>query len=412
MSTTNDHLLRYAEEWITTRLSDRQAVQLPYIGSFAPVYIPDYLLANRDGTYTLMPPSIGLDYRADSFLLNDKNYTTLDTEAPDHPVPPEMITAIADLHALDSGVVEQELTEYFSLFFTRLFRGRRVQLLGLADFFITEESGHLLLNIEWTPQILETLSYPFRPYKPITLPAGQALPEAEIYDSEPDNGLLQVAVRHTAPDPTPEPHRPAVEEIPLPTPRQAPTPPATPAPKQRSHSRLLVGLLVGLLGCGAVAGIALWLWRAPLTSDHGSPAAPRSLPPVVKATPVTTPDSVTPPAPADTIVPTEPAVEQPTTTHILATDTLGSGQSLAQLARKHYGKTIHWVYIYIQNSDHLTDANNIPPGTVLEIPDLEIFGLKKDNTEAVTEAREWAALILNRKFASYKEQRPTLPCNK
>jgi len=44
--------------------------------------------------------------------------------------------------------------------------------------------------------------------------------------------------------------------------------------------------------------------------------------------------------------------------------------TLSGLARKYYGNTHCWVYLYAANRDQLTTPNNIKPGTMLTIPEL------------------------------------------
>ncbi len=47
------------------------------------------------------------------------------------------------------------------------------------------------------------------------------------------------------------------------------------------------------------------------------------------------------------------------------------GMSLAQIARKHYGITEFWVYIYEANADRIADPNQLPNGITLMIPRLD-----------------------------------------
>ena len=47
------------------------------------------------------------------------------------------------------------------------------------------------------------------------------------------------------------------------------------------------------------------------------------------------------------------------------------GMSLAQMARKHYGITEFWVYIYEANADRIADPNQLPDGITLMIPRLD-----------------------------------------
>lgn len=51
---------------------------------------------------------------------------------------------------------------------------------------------------------------------------------------------------------------------------------------------------------------------------------------------------------------------------------LKPGMSLAQLARKHYGITEFWVYIYEANADRIKNPNRLPDGLTVMIPRLDV----------------------------------------
>lgn len=51
---------------------------------------------------------------------------------------------------------------------------------------------------------------------------------------------------------------------------------------------------------------------------------------------------------------------------------LKPGMSLAQLARKHYGITEFWVYIYEANADRIKNPNRLPDGLTIMIPRLDV----------------------------------------
>ena len=57
-------------------------------------------------------------------------------------------------------------------------------------------------------------------------------------------------------------------------------------------------------------------------------------------------------------------------TEFIATETVGKGSRLAYLARKYYGQTDLWVFIYEANRDQFPNPNDIKAGDKLRIPKL------------------------------------------
>lgn len=65
--------------------------------------------------------------------------------------------------------------------------------------------------------------------------------------------------------------------------------------------------------------------------------------------------------------------------------------TLSKLAREYYNNTYCWVYIYIANKDHITNANDIPEGSSLIIPELtaeEMKITKEGSLRLYSEARQ------------------------
>lgn len=63
-------------------------------------------------------------------------------------------------------------------------------------------------------------------------------------------------------------------------------------------------------------------------------------------------------------------------------ETVVKGSRLAQIARRHYGETEYWIYIYEANRDKIANPNDLPVGLVLTIPDLSERhrGMTKEQT--------------------------------
>lgn len=78
------------------------------------------------------------------------------------------------------------------------------------------------------------------------------------------------------------------------------------------------------------------------------------------------------------------------------TDTVKAGNSLARIARTHYGKSDFWVYIYIANESKLGNPDRIASGTILVIPPAEQYGIDCNDPESIKRARAKASEIYNK----------------
>ena len=67
---------------------------------------------------------------------------------------------------------------------------------------------------------------------------------------------------------------------------------------------------------------------------------------------------------------TEQPAQQPSNVTILATETVTSQMTLAQLARKYYGNPSCWVYIYAMNKGAIRNPNTLTVGQKIRIPEL------------------------------------------
>jgi len=76
------------------------------------------------------------------------------------------------------------------------------------------------------------------------------------------------------------------------------------------------------------------------------------------------------------------------------TEVVRPGSRLAQIARRHYGQTEFWVFIYEANMDKIEDPSNLPVGIELEIPDLSKRLSKMNETQALEEAQRVKARLI------------------
>lgn len=189
--------------------------------------------------------------------------------------------------------------------------------------------------------------------------------DEEVAESEPEP--------ETAPQPEAEPEPSAV----LPALYQQPGTASETARVRRSNTALIATLclLLGIIG-GCVAGFFSYvplrdhLCRNDVIIDtvrlqpvYNTPVKADTLPadtltPVATAEPATTP----------------PQEDEKPRTPAKIYDTVTKTRFLATLARKHYGQSIYWVYIYEANRKHLPSrVALIAPGTRVEIPPIEKY---------------------------------------
>lgn len=88
--------------------------------------------------------------------------------------------------------------------------------------------------------------------------------------------------------------------------------------------------------------------------------------------------------------------EQKAQTEQPRTDVVKSGYYLTTMARKYYGKTDFWCYIYEENKAKLGDPNKIPAGTEVVIPPAEKYSINKDDSESLKRAAAKIAEINSR----------------
>lgn len=387
MSDKSD-ILRQAQALMQARLVEQSDFVLPCIGLFRARFCEEYILTEERGRM-LMPPHIALEFIPAEYLLEAQRYTQLDYDAPTSYVTQEFIESLALLYNLDEEEVSRALAAEIKEFLDGLFRGRRVSLFGLGDFYVTEEiEGVLLLNFVPSSAVIELLNQPFSVYKPTLLREGVQFPELQTISTVAEGATVaQFAITDSI-TASEEPEKPEVIEQPV----QAEavlveaTSVASPEKKSRNTAPIL------WISLAVVALLALVVWwlapksPAPLSEESKQVAVVKDTIPVAKDTLILTPEN---PIAIDTIQ-------------------VSRGGSLAQIARRYYGNVYYWVYIYMANKDSIPDPNNLRYGQTLMVPSLECYDLRKDSLEAVQEAKAWETIIQNRKFESYREQRATI----
>lgn len=95
-----------------------------------------------------------------------------------------------------------------------------------------------------------------------------------------------------------------------------------------------------------------------------------------------------------TVQPTVKPTVKPTTTSPKA-DTFRVGDRLTLMAEKHYGHKVFWVYLYIYNKDHISDPNDIPVGTIINIPAQDMSRMNPKDPTCLKKALELQEKILS-----------------
>lgn len=90
-------------------------------------------------------------------------------------------------------------------------------------------------------------------------------------------------------------------------------------------------------------------------------------------------------APVDTL---------PMTSAPLAKVTIQKGDRLTSYANRYYGHKLFWVYIYQHNRQLITDPNNVPIGTELEIPAPELYDIDAKSRHSLEAAAALQTEIL------------------
>ena len=63
-----------------------------------------------------------------------------------------------------------------------------------------------------------------------------------------------------------------------------------------------------------------------------------------------------------------------------------TGSRLTLISLKYYGSKLFWVYLYEYNRAVITDPNNVPIGTVIEVPAPEMYGIDRRDRSSIEKA--------------------------
>ncbi len=201
---------------------------------------------------------------------------------------------------------------------------------------------------------------PEPPVAPVVAPPAPQPPTIPVAPPVPEPKAPEMPV----PAPAPQKEEP-VEEEPV-----AETPVADAAASRRSWWR---GFAVGALSMLLLAALVGMLTHCGGSTDGDNH-------PEVIAT-----DSVAGDSASVAQSAAEPAVP-------VVTDTVTDKKEdwPVNIAKRHYGHEVFWVYIYLENKDKLDDYMRVPSGTVLVIPPAEKYGINASDPASVKKAQEEA----------------------
>ena len=83
---------------------------------------------------------------------------------------------------------------------------------------------------------------------------------------------------------------------------------------------------------------------------------------------------------------------------VIARVKIEPGSRLTLISLKYYGSKLFWVYLYEYNRAVITDPNNVPIGTVIEVPAPEMYGIDRHDRSSIEKAAARQTEILSGKL--------------
>ena len=94
-----------------------------------------------------------------------------------------------------------------------------------------------------------------------------------------------------------------------------------------------------------------------------------------------------------------PEVEpEATSPKVIARVKIEPGSRLTLISLKYYGSKLFWVYLYEYNRAVITAPNNVPIGTVIEVPAPEMYGIDRHDRSSIEKAAARQTEILSGKL--------------
>ena len=357
----------------------------------------------------------------------------------------QLITGLASATGVDNNTARRFLRILFSTIEDSLAAGHSVTIKGVGTFKpIADEMQGKGISVAFTPdkEIAGELNRPFEMFTAVELADGVDFTECEdennvtANDSEPTTDATEDITEAPLQDDIIEEHKlywPEEEEnitVDESEPSAAPEPVETPNESQnlrwpeedeettepeqtepeeseeeqipqdslKKHNLLWVWIALILVAVIAVAYLAA-VYTTPIghrEAEEQQVDAPDTTV-VIEEVAV---EDIAAVAPQENAEPTAPeAIDEPKTE--VASDNSKEPVydivevSLIRLAKKHYGESSYWVYIYEANSDIISNPNRIRPGQKVLIPDKSTFP-GSSRSETVSIAKRKQTELLNR----------------
>lgn len=289
---------------------------------------------------------------------------------------PQLVGLVAEKANTTERMSELFLQELFAVVTQELTESKSVMIKGLGTFKVTKtESGK---DVIFTPDkdLAEAVNAPFAQFVPVVLcdevtdemlseidnsiedPKEDELQEAE----SPKEDTIQSQEEQSQEAVIEQPQEQSTEEVQIAQETVAPIPssPLQDEEPQDSESRNYRKWLIA--AAAAVALIAVWYFFTHHSKDRSDKAT--------ETTQVAKNDTTT-----------NEAKQQP-----VVTDTIGGGNVLFTMAKKHYGDQAFWVYIARENQAQYPDYRKIKSGSVLVIPPAQKYGINSDSKQSIKHA--------------------------
>ncbi len=289
---------------------------------------------------------------------------------------PQLVGLVAEKASTTERMSELFLQELFAIVTQELAEGKSVTIKGLGTFKTTkDDSGK---DVVFTPDkdLAEAVNAPFAQFVPVALcdeVTDEMLSEIDNSMEQPKEEEPQEAENpkeDTIQSQEKQSQEAVIEQPQIQPTEEAQTTQETVAPisstpsqdeeSQDSESRNYRKWLIA--AATAVALIAVWYFFTHRSKDRSDKA--------IETTQVAKNDT--------TANETKP---QP-----VVTDTIGGGNVLFTMAKKHYGDQAFWVYIARENQAQYPDYRKIKTGSVLIIPPAEKYGINSDSKQSLKNA--------------------------
>ena len=357
----------------------------------------------------------------------------------------ELTTAIAKANpGMTSDTVSRFVNAFFASVTESLIKDGNVKISGFGTFVHTEEPRHQVSFIP-AEKMADTVNAPFSMFEPEELaddvtdemlesgeseektPEPEATeqqaepetsPESEPTASAPAGTVTEPTDEPAAQEPEPQPESATVtEQQPEPEPEPEEATEENDEQTENTEKETVIvyrnvfpwwyALIAGLVAGTIIGGAILYTHFDSLTgySDEEDYTEESELIDEM-AEDLALAEAVTDSAAAiqseDTIrevKPAEPEIREvkPAEPEVI-TETVSPRNYLTTMAKRHYGKDVFWVYIYLENSGKLKHPDRISPNTVVVIPPASKYGIDKNDPKSVASAKQKGAEI----YSKYK----------